>query len=183
LDEAGRLSRRGGSMTLEQVALISEIMGSIATVVALVYLAIQIKDGARASRSAAVTDATAAMQAFYQELGSNPEACKLFLNGLTKPDALSREDQYQWLMLMHSCFLGFQVSYFLAREGTLDVALRDSVATAMRATNHLPGPHFYWRQRKAFFQPEFARWVEGLLAGKTLADMDVFRARSDTPSG
>jgi hypothetical protein len=170
-------------MTLEQSALIAEIMGSIATVVALVYLAIQIKDGARASRSAAVTDATAAMQAFYQELGSNPETCKLFLDGLMKPDTLSQEDQYQWLMMMHSCFLGFQVSFFLAREGTLDVALRDSIATAMRATNHLPGPHFYWRQRKAFFQPEFVQWVEGVLGGRSLGDMDVFRARSDTAAG
>ena len=165
-------------MTLEQVGLIANIVSATAIVVTLVYLAIQVKDSARASRSAAVTDATTAMQAFYQELGGNPVAGKLFLEGLTNPDSLPVQDQYQYLMLMHSCFLGFQRSFFLAREGTLDVELRDSIGTAMHAVNHLPGIHFYWRQRKAHFQPDFVEWVEKLLAREPLTDMDAYRIQS-----
>jgi hypothetical protein len=162
-------------MSLEQAGIIAEIVSAVAIVVTLVYLSIQVKDSARASRSAAVTDATTAMQAFYQELGSNPVAAQLFLAGLTRPDTLSREDQFQYLMLMHSCFLGFQRSFFLAREGTIDVTLRDSIGTAMHAANHLPGMHLYWRQRKSHFQPEFVDWVEGVLARKPLTDMDAYR--------
>ena len=151
-------------MSLEQLGLIADIVSAIAIVITLVYLALQIKDSARSTRSAAVTDATTAMQAFYQELGSNPATSKLFLEAVTNPDALSQQNQFQFLMLMHSCFLGFQRSFFLAREGTLDVALRDSIGTAMQAVNRMPGMHLYWRQRKAYFQPEFVEWVEGLLA-------------------
>jgi hypothetical protein len=166
-------------MTLEQVGLIANIVSAIAIVATLVYLAIQVKDSARASRSAAVTDATTAMQAFYQELGSNAVACKLFLDGLRNPNALSEQDQYQYLMMMHSCFLGFQRSFFLTREGTLDVALRDSIGTAMHAVNHLPGIHCYWRQRRAYFQPEFVEWVEGLLAREPLTEMEAYRVRGN----
>jgi hypothetical protein len=162
-------------MSLEQIGIVAEIVGAIAIIITLVYLSIQVKDSARASRAAAVTDATTAMQAFYQELGSNPATSKLFLDGLTKPDTLPREAQFQYLMMMHSCFLGFQRSFFLVREGTLDVALRDSIGTAMQAVNHLPGMHFYWRQRKVYFQPEFIVWVEGLLARAPLTDMDAYR--------
>jgi len=97
---------------------------------------------------------------------------------LTKPDTLSQDAQFQYLMMMHSCFLGFQRSFFLAREGTLDVALRDSISTAMHAVNHLPGIHLYWRQRKGYFQPEFIEWVEGLLARESLSDMDAYRDHS-----
>lgn len=167
-------------MTLEQLGIIAEIVGAIAIIVTLIYLAIQVKDSARASRAAAVTDATTAMQAFYQELGSNPATARLFLDGLTTPDTLSREDQFQYLMMMHSCFLGFQRSFFLVREGTLDVALRDSIGTAMHAVNHMPGMHFYWRQRKGYFQPEFVEWVEGLLARNPLQDMDAYREYIDS---
>ena len=162
-------------MSLEQLALIADIVSAIAIVITLVYLALQIKDSARSSRSAAVTDATTAMQAFYQELGSNPATSKLFLEAVTNPDALSQQDQFQYLMLMHSCFLGFQRSFFLAREGTLDVALRDSIGTALHAVNRMPGMHLYWRQRKAYFQPEFVEWVEDLLAREPLSDMDAYR--------
>ena len=162
-------------MSLEQLGLIANIVGAIAIVITLVYLAIQVKDNSRSSRSASVTDATTAMQAFYQELGSNPETCKLFLQAVTNPDALSELEKFQYVMLMHSCFLGFQRSFILAREGTLDVALRDSIGTAMQAINRSPGMHLYWRQRKAYFQPEFVEWVEGLLAGEPLDDMDAYR--------
>jgi hypothetical protein len=162
-------------MSLEQLGLIADIVGAVAIIITLVYLTIQVKDSARASRSAAVTDATTAMQAFYQELGSNAATSKLFLDGLRNPNALSEQDQFQYLMLMHSCYLGFQRSFFLAREGTLDVALRESIGTAIHAANHLPGMHLYWRQRQGYFQPEFIEWVEALLARKPLTDMDVYR--------
>lgn len=162
-------------MSLEQLAMVAEIVGAIAIVITLVYLAIQIRGSVQSARSAAVTDATTAMQDFYQELGTNPAASKLFLDALTDPDALSRQDQFQFLMLMHSCYLGFQRSFFLAREGTLDLALRDSIGTAIHAVNHMPGMQFYWRQRKAYFQPEFVAWVEDLLSRPPLSAMDVYR--------
>jgi len=57
----------------------------------------------------------------------------------------------------------------------LDVGLRDSIGTAVNAVNHLPGMDLYWRQRKAFFQPEFIKWVEGLLLKKSLGDMQAYR--------
>ena len=164
-------------MSLEQFALAAEIIGAIAIIVTLIYLAIQVKDSARASRSAAVTDATTAMQAVYQELGGNPQAARVFLEGLTKPDTLSEQDQFQYLMMMHSFFLGFQRSFFLAQQGTLDIDLRDSIGTALVAVNQLPGIHLYWRQRKAFFQPEFIAWVERLLAEDSRTDMDAYRER------
>jgi hypothetical protein len=162
-------------MSLEQLGIIAEIVSAVAIIVTLLYLSIQVKDSARASRSAAVTDATTAMQAFYQELGSNSATSKLFLDALTKPDTLSEDARFQYLMMMHSCFLGFQRSFFLAREGTLDIALRDSIGTAIHAVNHLPGIHLYWRQRKMYFQPEFREWVEGLLAREPLPEMDAYR--------
>ena len=99
----------------------------------------------------------------------------MFLEGLTNYESLSRQAQFQYLMMMHSCFLGFQRSFFLAQEGTLDVGLRDSIGTAVVAVNHLPGMDLYWKQRKTFFQPEFVDWVEGLLDQESLTDMDAYR--------
>jgi len=68
-------------MSLEQLGIIAEIVSAIAIIITLVYLSIQVKDSARASKSAAVTDATTAMQAFYQELGSNLRLVSFFWTG------------------------------------------------------------------------------------------------------
>ena len=161
-------------MGWQEISTLSEIVGSIAVVVTLIYLAIQIRDSAKASRSAAVTDATGGIQSWYQELGSNPTAAELFLDGMADPERLSRKEQFQFVMLVHSVFLGFQRSYFLSKAGTLDVELRDSIGTAVHAVNNQPGIHFYWRERKIFFQPEFAEWVEQLLARQSLSEMQQF---------
>jgi len=162
-------------MNWDAISAIGEIVSAIAVIVTLMYLAVQIRDSARAARSTAVTDATTAMQSFYQELGSNPLAAKLFLDGMTDPESLSRHDQYQFLMLTHTAFLGFQRSFFLALEGTLDIGLRDSIGTAINAVSPLPGMKLYWRQRKAFFQPEFVEWVEDLMLRDGTTDMDAYR--------
>jgi len=169
-------------MNWEAIGAVGEIVGAITVVATLIYLAIQVKDSARAARSQSITDATTGMQAWYQELGSNPQACEVFLEGFTNPEALSKHAQYQFIMMMHAYFVGYQRSFFLAQEGTLDVALRDSIGTAIVAVNQLPGTHLYWRQRKAFFQPEFVDWVEGLLDREPLTDMDAYQERSGPPA-
>lgn len=164
-------------VTLEQLAFVAEIVGTIAVIASLLYLSVQVKDGTRASRSAAITDATAAVQALYAELGTNSKASQLFFNGLLDPESLSREAQFQFLMLLHGFFLGFQRNFFLAQEGTLNEELRDSIGTAIIAVNHLPGIDFYWRQRKSFFQPEFVAWTEELLRRESISDMEVYKLR------
>ena len=157
-------------MNWDAVGAIGEIVGAVAVVVTLIYLTVQIRAGTRASRAAAVTDATAAVQAWYQELGTNPESANLFLEGMSDPQSLSHARQFQFLMLLHCIFLGFQRTYLLSHTGTLDVGLRDSIGTAVQAVNQLPGIHFYWRHRRLFFQPEFVTWVEDLLQRGPLTD-------------
>jgi hypothetical protein len=171
----------GKAMNWEAIGAVGEIVGAIAVIATLIYLAVQIKESAQASRSAAVTDATTPMLSFYQELGSNPQTSELFLEGMTNPDSLSRHAQYQFIMLTHFAFLGFQRCFFLAQEGTLDVGIRDSIGTAVHAVNQMPGMYFYWRQRKSYFQPEFVRWIEDLLAREPLTDMDVYQRRDGAP--
>ena len=165
-------------MNWDAIGAIGELIGAAAVIATLIYLAQQIKDSARASRSAAVTDATNAIQALYQELGTNSRSSEHFLKGLTQYESMSESEQFQWLMLMHSWFIGFQRSFFLSQEGTLDVGLRDSIGTAIVAVNHMPGAKRYWEQRKSFFQPEFVNWVEILLKREPLTDMHPFDQRA-----
>ena len=167
-------------MNWDAIGAVGEIIGAGAVIATLIYLARQIRDSARAARSAAVTDATNAIQALYQELGSSSESSEFFLRGMTDYDSMSELEQFQWLMMLHTWFIAFQRSFFLSQEGTLDVGLRDSIGTAIIAVNHLPGLHWYWKQRKSFFQPEFADWVEIQFGRKPLTDMHPYDRRASS---
>jgi hypothetical protein len=150
-------------MDWDAVSAIAEVIGAIAIVVSLIYVGVQVNDGTRAARSATASDAASVMQAWYLEVGSDAQKSKLFLNGMANPDAFSREEFYQFTMMLHAGFLAFQNAYYLSQEGTLDGGLQRSITNVMLAVKDQPGFHLYWNDRKQMFNPSFVGFVDNLL--------------------
>ena len=147
-------------LKLKQLASIAEIVGALAVVVSLIYVGIEVNDSASAVRSAAANDANVALQAWYLQVGGSPQTSELVYTGVMSEDALPDAAEYQFLMIMHSFFLGLQNSYLLAEEGTIDEELRTRLRVATAGIDTLPGMKRYWRQRKSYLHPGFVAWVE-----------------------
>jgi len=162
-------------MSLQQFSLLADIAASIAVIISLVYVGIQVKDNSRAVRSAAIAGAIEAMQTFYLTLGNNRQASDLWLEVITSSEAKPTHDEFQFMMLIHSAFLAFQNAFMQVREGTLDTELRESLGTAVITVKDLPGFKRYWGQRKAFFQENFRQWVEMLITKDNIEEFDLYR--------
>ena len=63
----------------------------------------------------------------------------------------------------------------LAREGTLDAELRESLATAVISVKDLPGFRRYWQQRRSFFQESFSAGIDELMARDANVKHDSYR--------
>ena len=147
--------------------------------VSLLYVGAQVRDSARAVRSAAVNDANTSIQAWYLNISNNRQMSALWLDGLLSAEPLDADDEYQFHMTMHAAFLGFQNSVLLAKEGTLDDDILGSITAALLPVKDLPGMRRYWRQRRGYFYFEFADYIDKLLAGDASSDaVDVFRDAS-----
>jgi len=162
-------------MKLKQWASLAEIIGAFAVVVSLVYVGIQVNDSAGAVRSASANDANVALQAFYLQLGADRETSSIMYRGLKSELALADEDEYQFLMMLHGAFLGFQNSYLLAEEGTIDEELLDSLKTTIANIHRLPGMKRYWRQRKSYLHSGFVDWVDRTSVQVTETTMDLYK--------
>ena len=162
-------------LKLAEMSNIAEIVGAFAIVLSLVYVGDQVKDSAAATRSAAVNDASAAVRSWYLEIGSNRQASDLWFNAMTSPDPLSTHDEFQFMMSMHAVMLGFQQSYLLVEEGTLDADYRDSITFALVAVKDLPGMARYWRQRRGFLHRGFAEYVDSLLSQDSVDTLDMYK--------
>ena len=160
---------------LSELASIAEIIGAIAVVISLIYVGIQVNDGAGAVRSAAANDANVAMQSWYLQIGSNQQTSELIYRGLTNEGALPTEEEFQFLMMMHAMFLGLQNSYLLGEEGTIDPELHESITTSIGGARHLPGLQRYWRQRKSYLHSRFAEWTEQILNSDREITVDIYR--------
>ena len=115
------------------------------------------------------------MQNWYLEVGSSQQTSELFYRALISDEALRNDEEFQFLMMMHGVFLGFQNSYLLAREGTIDTDLRESLTMSIAGVRSLPGMQRFWRQRKAYLHAGFAEWVEEIFARELEPTVDIYR--------
>lgn len=161
-------------MKLKNWASLAEIVGGLAVVVSLVYVGIQVNDGAGAARSAAANDVNVALQEWYMQVGSDQQTSALMYRGLVSEQALPDEEEFQYLMMTHGFFLGVQNSYLLAQEGTIDEELRNSLRNAITGIRNLPGMGRYWRQRRSYLHSGFAEWVEQIIAENSDITMDLY---------
>ena len=103
----------------------------------------------------------------------------MFYGGMTDPDALSKEEMFQFIMIMHAAFLGFQNSYELAEQGTLDMEIQRSITNTLIATKDLPGFEIYWRQRGPLFNQGFRKFIENLRTLDAVTASEVYQTGDD----
>ena len=141
-------------LKLSELASIAEIIGAFAVVISLIYVGVQVNESAGAVRSAAANDANVAVQNWYMQIGSDQQTSELFYEALTSEEALSNQEEFQFLMMFHGIFLAFQNSYLIAEEGTIDVELREALTGVVIGVKDLPGWGRYWRQRKNYLHSD-----------------------------
>ena len=168
-------------LKLTELASIAEIIGAFAVVISLIYVGVQVNDSAGAVRSASANDANVALQSWYMQIGSDQQTSELFYEALTSEEALSNQEEFQFLMMFHGIFLAFQNGFLLAEEGTIDVELREGLTSVILGVKELPGMRRYWRQRRSYLHPEFAEYVDQLLTQETDGSVDIYRIPEANP--
>lgn len=154
-------------LKLSDIGSIAEIVGAVAIVVSLLYVGIQVSDSTLAVRSATANDTSAAMSEWYINIGSNSQATRIVLDGITDPESLSREETAQYIYMLHGLFLEYQAAYYVSEQGTLDFEMRQSLVNTLLGVREQPGFLKYWGQRRDLFQPSFRAFVDDLIAKGT----------------
>jgi hypothetical protein len=154
-------------MKLPEIANIAEIIGSIAIVISLIYVGVQIEDSSRAVRSTSATETSAALSSWYSNLANNRESSELFWKGMTNPESLSPEEKFRFIINAHGLFWLYQSSYYLTQERTLDKEFGETIMKTMLGLRELPGFKVFWDQRGNLFKDDFRRAIDELLANGT----------------
>ncbi len=150
--------------TLSNLASVAEVIGAAAVIVSLVFVEFQLRETARATRTATASAASASMSAWYMATGCSEQTSALFLDFLQTPEELTSQQRFQAIMNLHAAIISFQNSYYLAKEGTLDSQILNTILESIVVTKDLPGWAIYWKERKPFFFTDFQEYVDSLMS-------------------
>lgn len=148
---------------LESLANLGEIIGAIAVVVSLIYLAVQVRQNTQAQRTenfSRALDRVAAMQA---SLSQDTDTAVVFAKGVSDPSTLSPTERIQFTWAMYELFGAFEFMFLASNTDSIpeEVWRRWSSAVAWWLT--FPGIQTWWKARPIPFTDSFTTYIESLL--------------------
>lgn len=163
---------------LEALGNLGEIIGAIAVVVSLVYLAVQVRQNTQAQRTenfSRALDRVAAMQASFSR---DSYAAGVFAKGVAEPSRLTPKERIQFTWAMYELFGAFEFMFLASSTDAIpdEVWQRWSSATAWWLT--FPGVQIWWHARPIPFTDGFTSYV-GSLLDKNPTDEEATRRYQD----
>lgn len=167
------------------IGALGELVGAVAVVLSLIYLAAQVRSSTKQARLDASRELAVRISEASLAAATTPDLAALFLKGSGELPSLDPVDQVRFRGFMNTLFRGFEQQFLLRREGALDDEMWASVTAIIADFVSLPGAQTYLRDRGRWYVPSFIRFVEDncgldLSGGTRMADQ--YRPRS-TPLG
>jgi hypothetical protein len=144
----------------EALSAIGEIVGAVAVLVTLVYLAVQIRQNTAALRSAATQGAHDQVADLYRMLSTDSDLAMIFVRGCRSPDQLSDTETAKYFSLLMQVLFYVQNWHSQTRDGLMDNDLLHSWAKVLTDISKTPGFQRFWEQRQHIYSAALRRYVE-----------------------
>ena len=160
---------------LESLANLGEVIGAIAVVVSLIYLAIQVRQSTHAQRTenfSRALDRVAAMQA---ALSQDSETSAIFSRGVADPSKLTPKERTQFTWAMYELFGAFEFMFLASKTNSIPEEVWERWSAAVGFWLSFSGVQAWWGARPIPFTNSFTSYIDALLEDNP-ADTG-FRAR------
>jgi hypothetical protein len=156
-------------MTLGDLADIGELVSSVAVIISLVYLAMQVRSNTETSRTTTYQAIVSDFGAVNSSVASSPELSGIFSEALERYQDLEPNDQARMSQLFYMTFRCFENIFYQHRKGYLEEELWIGWARLMVTYFRRPGFQAWWRLRRDVFSDKFAKFLESAGPGLLVA--------------
>jgi hypothetical protein len=146
-------------VSIEELGSIGDFVGSIAVLISLVYLAVQVKGNTEASRTSTYQAIVSEFGALNRALAGTSGLSVLFVNALEDFESLSAEDKARMSQLFFVCFHNFENMYYQYRKGYLEDDVWTGWKRLMLTYHSRPGFQTWWALRSDVFSSTFAEFL------------------------
>lgn len=139
-----------------------ELLGAIAVVVSLAYLAAQVMQNTRAVRAGSADGAVRALQTWMRPLVQDPRVSRIFRLGIEDWHKLDPDDKARFFHMMLGFMKTMENLHFQFSKGALDPGVWRGWEHLMSGYIQSPGGQAYWQHRQRVFSRLFREYVDAL---------------------
>jgi hypothetical protein len=145
-------------VTIEQLGSLGEVLGAIATIGTLWYLALQIRQNSKTERASNFVKIMQDQQVWLS-ITQSEEVADIYLRGLRDFSSLTDVERTRFHMILSLHFSNMQLAFRLHQEGALATELYDDTFASMLNFAGNPGARDWWQSAQQWFHPDFAEHV------------------------
>jgi hypothetical protein len=166
-------------MDLSYVANLAEIFGTVAIVVSLIYVAVQIRQNTRATRLSTAQNVFHDLRESTATIANDMELAEIHLKGMASAESLTPIERYRFYTYSNYAFRGYENAYYQNQEGALDAHVWEGVVANMLLGKDTSGYQAFWRDRKQIFSEKFQAFYDNELPAPEFDTLDIYRATEE----
>ena len=150
-------------MNWDAIGAVGELLGAVAVVASLGYLAIQVRQNT-SSIHATLFDATSrASSDLLMRLALDREAMSMVFSGFGNYETLEGEERFRFNFVFIAFFNMYETLYYHRERGMVPEELWQSRIARMHAFLAIEGVAAWWENNRSLFEPRFRDFVNASL--------------------
>jgi hypothetical protein len=149
-------------MNWDELSAIAQLISSIAVVLSVLYLAIQVHQSTRVAKLSAQDAAATALRDVTRPFAENSELARIWRIGLEDLDALSGEDQARFFHSTYQFLKAYETIHYHHLYGLMDEQIWVGWCGLLKHYIVSPGIERYWQLRQDLFSERFRQFVATL---------------------
>ena len=153
-------------MTITELGAIGELVGGVAVLATLIYLAGQVRSGALEAKAALSQAMTEAFARINFESTSAPELIRISRKGMEDWSSLDADERHCFSLRMMSLCQTYDAMLLRERLGLADAETVRLSRDQLTALFQVPGNRQWWPERPFPFSRQFTAMVDSILASE-----------------
>jgi hypothetical protein len=146
----------------EAISAISQMIGSVAVVFSVLYLAVQVHRSTTVAKLAAQDAAATSLREVTKPFAENAELARIWQIGLEDLQSLSPEEQTRFFHSTYQFLKAFETIHFHHIHGVMDEQIWQGWCGLLQHYIASPGIDHYWKLRHDLFSTRFQQFIQTL---------------------
>ncbi len=147
-------------MNFQDLGSLGELVGAVAVVISLIYLATQIHQNTQVVRASSYEDVANGTREFMALFVRDEKLAQLYLRGASQIDQLTPEERLQFDMLLGHLFANFDMTVDLFNRRMIDEKMMAPFTRFAQSFLAEAGVADWWSRSRHFFSDDLREHIE-----------------------